>query len=109
MTLQTMKTRLIQGIAIFFGSCVILIALVLLIAPGELVSKDHAIRTAESAGFKNPKVIRTHGASPRVLGGCSHDEAVGFDVRATNPAGVETDITVCCGFVIKNCKISYKQ
>lgn len=81
--------------------------LVLCAACGECVSEDRAVRTLEAEGWKDVRVKAQHGISPHFIGGCSADDAVAFETEGTNPAGIRSTATVCCGLIVKSCTIRH--
>jgi len=76
------------------------------VACGEMVGENHAIRAAEGSGMTDVKVTAKHGLAPTFYG-CSKDDAVAFDVQGKNANGVPTVATVCCGLIFKSCTVRY--
>jgi hypothetical protein len=83
-----------------------LLIVLLLTGCGEFVDKSEAVKTMESAGFQDIRVVGQNGIMP-TLDGCARDDAVAFKVQAKNPAGKSTTATVCCGLILKACTIRY--
>jgi hypothetical protein len=73
---------------------------------GEMVDKSRAVEAMEAAGYKNVIVTDQHGLAPGWYG-CGKDDAVAFDVTATNPVGARTKAVACCGLIMKGCTIRH--
>lgn len=80
---------------------------VLLVACGEFVSSDAAVRAAVSSGIVDPRITGQHGIAPGFYG-CGEDDDVAFDVAGRNASGQPVNAVVCCGLVFKNCTVRWK-
>lgn len=80
---------------------------VLTVGCGELVGNERAVETLKAEGYSDIHINAQHGISPHLVGGCGADDDVAFDATAKNPKGMTTDITVCCGVVIKGCTLRH--
>ena len=78
----------------------------MLLGCGELVDRDVAANAARSEGYTNVSVGSRNGVVP-AFSGCSKDDAVAFDVEATNVREQRVHLTVCCGWLWKACTIRH--
>lgn len=71
---------------------------------GEFVDDSRALKAVETAGYTKAVITGKHGMAAG-WNGCGKDDAVAFDIAATNPIGKPVAITVCCGLWMKSCTI----
>lgn len=85
-----------------FDWCVVLVVIVICfgLSRGSCVSKDIATRTLEAQGYRDVEVVDTAWFAVGMRG-CDKNDAVRFTVRATNPAGQQTEVYVCSGAFLK--------
>lgn len=82
----------------------VILAVVVLGATGFCIGKwadpSVATRTLESGGYSNIQII-DHSWFVVGLRGCDVNDTARFTVRATNPAGKQTEMFVCSGTFFK--------
>lgn len=83
---------------------VIVVALFLSVLRGALVSENTAVRALEKQGYSNVKII-DHDWVLIGLRGCDGHDAAKFTAEVTNPAGKNTEVFVCTGWLFKGATI----
>lgn len=76
-------------------------------ARGVFAKEAVAIRTLQAQGFSNIKIV-DHAWFFIGLRGCDGHDAARFTAKATNPAGIQTQVYVCTGAFFKGGTIRVK-
>ena len=77
-------------------------------AVGSMVPDRVAVDAMQQAGFSDVTVVAKTSVFVEFLG-CSSEDAVKFDMTATNPAGVRvSNAYVCAGWPFKGATIRYR-
>jgi prepilin-type N-terminal cleavage/methylation domain-containing protein len=71
---------------------------------GMLVNEDVAIRALEKQGYSDIKII-SHNWFLVGVRGCDGKDAAKFTARVKNPAGKDTEVFVCTGWIFKGATI----
>ena len=85
----------------------VVVCAVLLVACGEFVSSDAAVRAAVSSGIVDPRITGKTVALAS-FAGCAKEDGVAFDVTGKNASGERVEAVVCCGVWFKACTVRYK-
>jgi hypothetical protein len=85
---------------------VVVVSVLAEVGRGYMVNSNDALNAARSAGYSNPVITADHRLAAGFFG-CDSGDAAGFDVTATNPAGVKVNFKVCVGWPFKGATIRY--
>lgn len=85
----------------------IIVLFVLSLVRGAFVSRDDAVRAAETFGFSEVQITNHHWFLVG-FAGCDMQDAAAFPARAINPTGDPVEIVVCSGFPLKGFTVRIK-
>lgn len=66
---------------------------------------EDAVRSLETQGYSDVRVVSREPWWPQVLGGCGESDAVAVRARAKNAAGREVEVTVCGSWPFKGATV----
>ncbi len=91
-------------IGLVLGTLFIIAVIAFSCLRGFAVEPQTAIEAAETIGFTDVTVTDENYMC-MAWQGCDRNDAVGFEMTATNAQGERVDIMVCCGWPFKGCTI----
>ncbi len=87
---------------LFWLACFVLVC-----ARGSFVDPQVAVKALDAQGYSNIQIV-DHSWFAVGLRGCDTSDAARFTANATNPAGKQTQIYVCTGWIFKGATIRTK-
>ncbi len=103
-SLDSASFRRLIGI-LFLMIC--LVAIVLELFSGYLVSEKDTLNAVEKQGYKDVIIYERHQIGPGFYG-CDGRDAAAFKARAINPSGQKVDIIICSGLFFKGVTVRTK-
>ncbi len=88
-------------------ACGALFLVSLLFVPGFYIWEENAVVALSKEGWSDVEVVSSHWLSPKIVGGCGNDDDTAFEVVGVNPAGKNSDATVCCSLLWKGCTVRH--
>lgn len=95
-----------KKIDIIIYSVLLAIVLTTGVCCGAMVDEQEAVKTLNDAGYKDVRVVESHYVQPSWFG-CSREDDVAFECKATSPAGERITVTVCSNLLFKGSTIRH--